>query len=297
MPPTPRVATVSGNPDGESSIDEATEIERIFRDFDAAGIGPMSTPGDAVSSEFSRSFLGWPSSFTTQLSPSNGNATANNDGFDQISGRRVDFQNDFDLIGDFLPWIAQGPSPPTFEPRTSHHPGLDGASRSVMSPVAMAELETASIQALQQPQTTPLLRELRPDALEMSETMRKLLHHYRTHVCQLMMPTSAPSHNPWLHLYLPIALQEPPTAPKRCLLHAILSVAAFNKAELSSVDRSLFRREAGEHKEKAWLLLNKCTSSNPPDGVETIAEDSTDRQALLAAALTMTTVEVSRLLQ
>lgn len=71
-------------------------------------------------------------------------------------------------------------------------------------------------------------------------------------------------------------------------------MAAFNKAELSSVDKGLFRREGSEHMEKAWLLLNKCTSNDLPDGVDSITEDPTDRQALLAAALTMTTVEVGK---
>lgn len=253
----------------------------------------MSPPVDGVSNQYSRSFLGWPSPFTAQLSP--GVATANTDGFDHISGRRIDFQNDFDLIGDFLPWIAQqAPSPPTFEARLTHQSGLENALRSGMSPPVMAQADVTTLHALQKSQPSPLMRELRPDPLEMSDTMRKLLHHYQTHVCQLMMPTSAPSHNPWLHLYLPIALQEPPTAPKRCLLHAILSVAAFNKAELSSIDKRLFRREGSEHMEKAWHLLNKCTSNEPPDDVGTITEDPTDRQALLAAALTMTTVEVGR---
>lgn len=123
----------------------------------------------------------------------------------------------------------------------------------------------------------------------LSKTTRKLLYHYQMHVCQLMMPTAAPSHNPWLKLYLPIALQEPTTAAKQALLHAILAVAAFNQAELNTNDPQSSRLQAVEHSEKAARLVKAIVSVNDHAAVT----DALNKQALLAAALTMTTIEVN----
>jgi len=105
-----------------------------------------------------------------------------------------------------------------------------------------------------------------------------------------MMPTSAPSQNPWLRLYLPIAVQEPATGAKKCLLFAILAVAAFNKAELSSAERVKLRRQAMEYRKSAWGMLEDHVDSEA--GRVDVGQGATDRQALLAAALTMTTTEV-----
>ena len=103
-----------------------------------------------------------------------------------------------------------------------------------------------------------------------------------------MMPTAAPARNPWLRLYLPIALQEPKTAAKEALLCAMLGVAAFNKAELSSADHAWYRRQGLEYSEKAMSLLESIMNQS-----SNTIEDVLDRQAMLAAALTLTTVEVS----
>lgn len=123
---------------------------------------------------------------------------------------------------------------------------------------------------------------------------RQLLYHYRTHVCQLMMPTAAPSHNPWLQIYLPIALQEPPTSATQALLHSILAVSAFNQAGLRKLEGRSFRAQAVEHSKKAEYIMGTIDYTNTSDhqliGTEQVAKS---KQALLAAALTMTTVDVS----
>ncbi|KAH8891128.1 hypothetical protein GQ53DRAFT_865866 [Thozetella sp. PMI_491] len=108
------------------------------------------------------------------------------------------------------------------------------------------------------------------------------------------MPTSAPSLNPWLRIYLPLALQKPTTAAKKCLLYAILSVAAFNKAELADGDRAQVQRQAGEYKDRAASMLRQCLADlrqRLPNQANDQG-DATDSQALLAAGLTMTTVEI-----
>lgn len=120
--------------------------------------------------------------------------------------------------------------------------------------------------------------------------MSKLVDHYRIHACQLMMPTLAPLHNPWLRLYLPLALQEPATAPKQVLLYAILSVAAFNRAHLSSTDKEVYQKQAKEFNDKAVSLLKQVLDAvNASDG---LVDDKTTKQALMAAALTLATAEV-----
>ncbi|KAH7024766.1 fungal-specific transcription factor domain-containing protein [Microdochium trichocladiopsis] len=112
------------------------------------------------------------------------------------------------------------------------------------------------------------------------------------------MPTSAPSQNPYLRLYLPMALEEPSTAAKKCLLQGILAVAAYNKAELSTSDRRTYLRQAAEFKNQAAEMLRDIVlggnDSRPSTaaGASVALGDDTDKQALLAAALTMTTVEV-----
>lgn len=141
---------------------------------------------------------------------------------------------------------------------------------------------------------TPLSLNLPFDGCKkMPSTVSRLLDHYRTHACQLMMPTLAPLHNPWLRLYLPLALQEPATAPKQVLLYAILSVAAFNRAHLSSTDKEVYQKQAKDFNEKAVSLLKHALDAALAS--EGLLDDKTTKQALMAAALTLTTAEVRNL--
>ncbi|KAL2421123.1 hypothetical protein ABEF91_008336 [Exophiala dermatitidis] len=168
-------------------------------------------------------------------------------------------------------------------------------------PVVRAELPRHTLEELTQEQpaiTSQQEQETCPSpprglSLEFhgfSHETRQLLHHYRTHVCQLMMPTEAPSHNPWLQLYLPIAVQEPTSAAKQALLHSILAVSAFNQAGLRRSKGQPFRAQATEHSKKAARLL--CSGDFTAEQSRGNEVDSTNKKALLAAALTMTTIEV-----
>lgn len=123
-----------------------------------------------------------------------------------------------------------------------------------------------------------------------SEATRKLLDHYRTHVCQLMMPTSAPSHNPWLQLYLPLAVKTPSSLPQQILLYAILAVASFNRSYLVPSSRAHDSKKGREYNERAVVLLRSIFDSEDASAV--VGEDKNARQALMAAALTLTTAEV-----
>ncbi|KAH7309294.1 fungal-specific transcription factor domain-containing protein [Rhexocercosporidium sp. MPI-PUGE-AT-0058] len=138
------------------------------------------------------------------------------------------------------------------------------------------------IPSLYQYQLSPSL----PNLTNLPTSFSELVHHYRTHVSQLMMPTASDSQNPWLQLYLPLALQEPRTEPKQVLLHAILSVSAFSRAGLATKeDEGRYVDQGVKHGEEAVRRLRGVVDGR---GVE----DAVDKQALLAAALTISTIDV-----
>lgn len=120
--------------------------------------------------------------------------------------------------------------------------------------------------------------------------VRELLDHYRTHVCGLMMPTTAPSRNPWLHLYLPLALKGPPSSPNEALLYGILSVSAYNRANLTPEKRDSFFKLGKEYSEKASATLRSVLKSS--EWVFDLEKHVESSHALMAACLTLTTIEV-----
>lgn len=126
-----------------------------------------------------------------------------------------------------------------------------------------------------------------PAGPETSST-EALLHHWRTHICPLMMPTWAPSKNPYLQIFLSMALSDPPSRPKRCLLLAMLASAAFSRAELARDDKAELQRQAGDFKEQADAILKEIAGNS----ASATSMDEVGKKSLLAAALTMTTVEV-----
>ena len=136
-----------------------------------------------------------------------------------------------------------------------------------------------------------------PNSINIPAPFSELLHHYRTLVSQQMMPTSAPSQNPWLQLYLPLALQEPRTEPKQVLLHAILAVSAFSLAALASGEGEKYRAQGIQHGEEAVKRLREAIDYGKRIGSKSGKEkeemDPVDKQALLAAALTISTIDVS----
>lgn len=126
---------------------------------------------------------------------------------------------------------------------------------------------------------------------DLSQRTHQLLQHYRTHVCEAMMPTSAPKLNPYLRLYLPLAVQDPNSPAKQALLDAILAVAAFNKSQLTPGQRRLYRDQATDHHDQAASMINTIISRKQASSHPT-GESPECKHALLAAALTLTTIEV-----
>ncbi|KAF2647685.1 hypothetical protein K491DRAFT_723227 [Lophiostoma macrostomum CBS 122681] len=127
---------------------------------------------------------------------------------------------------------------------------------------------------------TPLMT---PNAPE-SDT--DLIDHYRDVVCHIMMPTVDVSRNPWLQLYLPLALTSPPTKTQLALRHALLSVSAYHKMQSNTATSARDRVRAESHKLEASRLLNEITTHSIHD------LDTAEKCSLLAAAMTLITVGV-----
>ncbi|KAI1378849.1 fungal-specific transcription factor domain-containing protein [Hypoxylon crocopeplum] len=267
----------------DSSSPNAPEggIERLLRAFENVE-GEAPDPGRNPNEQ--REFTGWSQPLRRQsldgLSWSNLEEPGT---LNSALGSSVDLHSDYNFIQAFLPTIH----PDLFMPSLAESMITCSAQNIVASPVQSSDNSSEPLCLGRQ--VTLMAKDDIP-LMEVTDNVRILIHHWQTHVCHLMMPTLAPSQNPWLRLYLPMALQEPQTRERSCLLYAILATAAFNKAELSQEDRPLYRNLAREFKEKAEALLDTIVETLSNENVNT--SDIPTEQALLAAALTMTSVEV-----
>ncbi|KAL1957361.1 hypothetical protein VTO42DRAFT_6041 [Malbranchea cinnamomea] len=117
-------------------------------------------------------------------------------------------------------------------------------------------------------------------------TVDELLEHYRNVVCHVMMPTIEPARNPYLQLYLPLALNEPPTTAQQALKLALLSVSAHHRAQILGEIAASYREMATSYKQDAAHLLRKALDEYGADS------ETSEKCALLAAALTLVTVDV-----
>jgi hypothetical protein len=202
------------------------------------------------------------------------------------SARRglVELQEEYNIIHALLPTNPlELLSPIMTEPTRIYHPHD-------LAPSLIQNTESGAVrQNRSQLVSLPILGEIA--AAEMPDGVRILVSHWQNHVCHLMMPTLAPSQNPWLRLYLPLAMQEPRSKSKNCLLYSILATTAFNMAQIVPDDKTKFQGQAKEYKSKAEDLLESLVEELCTRGAD--VKDDADKQALLAAALTMTSVEVS----
>ena len=248
--------------------------ELLSIDSDATDLGRMLY-------NYTATYPGWSDQFAGGVSPRRTASDSIPDDLPSIRNGLLELHNDFTFVEGMLPFV-QG------DPIAS--PSFSQAQKITLPLGRRDQPHVMTSQSFRSNPCPPPTKDSEIDDFRTSKSTRRLLHHYQTHVCQLMMPTSAPSQNPWLRLYLPIAVQEPATGAKKCLLFAILAVAAFNKAELSSAERVKLRRQAMEYRKSAWGMLEDHVDSEA--GRVDVGQGATDRQALLAAALTMTTTEV-----
>ncbi|KAL6253049.1 hypothetical protein RBB50_000769 [Rhinocladiella similis] len=115
----------------------------------------------------------------------------------------------------------------------------------------------------------------------------ELLLHYKKVVCHIMMPTIDVARNPWLQIYLPMAMRDPPTASQLALRYALMSVAAYNLAQQADDPRAhKDDRRALHYRSKAAEILKDLVDSRMEE------KDASDRCASLAAAMSLISTDV-----
>ncbi|KAG5801695.1 hypothetical protein H9Q74_000035 [Fusarium xylarioides] len=114
-----------------------------------------------------------------------------------------------------------------------------------------------------------------------------LLNYYRTTVTSVMMPTIDPLSNPWLQIYLPLASGEPCTPSKLALRHALMSVAAYQRACREKQSKQQDMRLGYHHEQEASRILKSVLQCHTPAN-QTVDDKSTT----LAAALGLISVDI-----
>ena len=125
-----------------------------------------------------------------------------------------------------------------------------------------------------------------PQNLHQDEEGDELLDHYRDVVCNYMMPTNDPHRNPWLRLYLPLAMSVSGSQSKLALRHALKSVAAYQLAQTSTASRAQHLAQAADQRRQASKLVQSILTS------VTAAMEPADKYALLATAMTLISTDV-----
>ncbi|KIW40634.1 uncharacterized protein PV06_07815 [Exophiala oligosperma] len=113
-----------------------------------------------------------------------------------------------------------------------------------------------------------------------------LLLHYKKVVCHIMMPTIDIVRNPWLQIYLPMAMRDPPTASQLALRYALMSVAAYNLAQADDPRAHKDDQRAVHYRSKAAEILKDLVHSCMEE------KDTSDRCASLAAAMSLISTDV-----
>ncbi|EXK80659.1 hypothetical protein FOQG_14796 [Fusarium oxysporum f. sp. raphani 54005] len=114
-----------------------------------------------------------------------------------------------------------------------------------------------------------------------------LLDYYRTIVTGVMMPTIDPSSNPWLQIYYPLASGEPSTPSKLSLRHALMSVAAYQRACRGGHSKQQDMQLGYQHEQEASSILQsvvECQASAD--------QTATEMSTTLAAALGLISIDI-----
>ncbi|KAF4957601.1 hypothetical protein FSARC_11240 [Fusarium sarcochroum] len=106
-------------------------------------------------------------------------------------------------------------------------------------------------------------------------------------VTSVMMPTIDPLSNPWLQIYFPLASGEPSTPSKLALRHALMSVAAYQRACREGRSKQQDMRLGYQHEQEASRILKSVLECHLSTN-QTIDDKSTT----LAAALGLISVDI-----
>lgn len=113
-----------------------------------------------------------------------------------------------------------------------------------------------------------------------------LLKHYRHVVSHIMMPTIDVARNPWLQIYLPMAMEKSPTSSQLALRTALMAVAAIHLAQTDSDKSKDYAEQACDLKERSRALLMQ------PIAGGLSGKPQLDKCAALAAAMTLISTDV-----
>ncbi|KGO43666.1 Protein of unknown function DUF3468 [Penicillium expansum] len=108
-----------------------------------------------------------------------------------------------------------------------------------------------------------------------------LIRHYREVVGHIMMPAIDSPRNPWLQIYLPLALARSPDRTTLALRHAILAVSALHRAQPSGSERQSLLVRAKVYALDAAQLVDNCLSDSDAEYAEA------QKHALLACTLSL----------
>ncbi|KAJ5375278.1 Protein of unknown function DUF3468 [Penicillium concentricum] len=108
-----------------------------------------------------------------------------------------------------------------------------------------------------------------------------LIRHYREVVGHIMMPVIDPPRNPWLQIYLPLALTQSPDRTTLALRHAILAVSALHRAQLGGSERQSLLVKGVVYALDAAQLVGDCLSDSDVEYSEA------QKHALLACTLSL----------
>ncbi|KAJ5504585.1 hypothetical protein N7463_007459 [Penicillium fimorum] len=108
-----------------------------------------------------------------------------------------------------------------------------------------------------------------------------LIRHYREVVGHIMMPAIDPPRNPWLQIYLPLALTQSPDRTTLALRHAILAVSALHRAQLGVSERPSLLVKARVYALDSAQLVRDCLVDDDAEYSEP------QKHALLACTLSL----------
>ncbi|KAF2811625.1 uncharacterized protein BDZ99DRAFT_278122 [Mytilinidion resinicola] len=171
--------------------------------------------------------------------------------------------------------VGNAPDENTPHENTPHDDSIDDVVTDGMSgTTAMARLKQRIT-----PHLVPYLSSSSPEE-------RQLLHYWITNLSGMMIPTPRQD-NPFQTIFIPLALSAAdagdPASGNAALLHAIYALSAFNRAQVSAT-KDHFLSVGTKHHLKSLEYLRR----------NLVRTDESQKEALLAAIIAMSSIEVIR---
>ncbi|EXJ92920.1 hypothetical protein A1O3_01476 [Capronia epimyces CBS 606.96] len=125
----------------------------------------------------------------------------------------------------------------------------------------------------------------RPDE-QFSDIDTDLLAYFQNTVCPIMLPSLDDVRNPWLQIYIPMALHNERSQGRTALRHALMSVAASHLTQRDDSNRARYHERANFHQDRATDILTSILSH------DAVSMGAIEKCTILAAALTLITAHI-----